>query len=703
MHRFGLIALATAFLVSCGQGDVALTPAPAQPGDEGYDRSEWAFHGGTPYEQRFSPLAQITTDNVSELGLAWSHDFGVSRGIEVTPIVVDGVMYVTSTWNIVTALDARTGEQLWRVDPKVDRAKAKDLCCDAVNRGVAVEDGKVVLGTIDGRLIALDAVTGETVWDVVTVDQSQAYTITGAPRIVKGMVMIGNGGGEFGVRGYMSAYDLQTGEMKWRFYTVPGNPADGFESAIMEEAAKTWTGEWWKYGGGGTVWDSMAYDPELDLLYIGVGNGSPWNQHIRSPEGGDNLFLSSIVALKPDTGEYVWHYQTTPGETWDYTATQHMILADLEIEGELRQVIMQAPKNGFFYVLDRGTGEFISAENIVKTTWAKSIDPETGRPVEAKNARWGDSDKMIFTLPGSLGAHNWHPMAFHPQTGLVYIPAQEVPAYYVNDEDFEYHRDGWNTGQDFAAEAVPTSKLKLKFMRGMLKGNLIAWDPVRQKEAWSFKHNGPWNGGIVATAGGLVFQGSADAHFNAFDAASGEKLWSFFSQTGIVAAPVSYEIDGEQYIAVAAGWGGAYTLVIGGAFPTNSTNGVGRVLVFKLGADGQLPELPVPDAVLPEPPPSTASKRLIKQGMLAYNETCSVCHGIHAVSSGLVPSLRHSYLLGEKEMWENVVLHGERESFGMPGFGNRLNVQESEAIRAYVISEANSSRDDRFYQSMVKD
>ena len=677
-------------VASCGQPKVEITPAPEQPGGQGFERQEWQYHGGTPYEQRFSPLARITNENVSDLGLAWSFDLGVSRGIEATPLIVDGVMYVTSTWNIVTALDARTGAELWRVDPKVDRAKAKDLCCDAVNRGVAFSNGKIVTGTIDGRLIALDAKTGTPLWDVVTIDQSKAYTITGAPRIINGNVMIGNGGGEYGVRGYISAYDLETGAMKWRFYTVPGNPADGFEDAAMEHAAQTWTGEWWKYGGGGTVWDSMAYDPELDLLYIGVGNGSPWNQDIRSPDGGDNLYLSSIVALKPETGDYVWHYQTTPGETWDYTATQHMILADLEIDGVLRKVIMQAPKNGFFYVLDRITGEFISAQNIVKTTWAKSVDPTTGRPIETKKARWGKSDKPVLTFPGSLGAHNWHPMAFHPETGLVYIPAQEIPAFYINDKDFEFRQEGWNTGHDFAVEAVSTSKMKIKFLRGMLKGRLIAWNPVTQSEAWSFEHNGPWNGGVVATAGGLVFQGAADAHFNAFDARTGEKLWSFFSQTGIVAAPVSYELDGEQYVAVAAGWGGAYTLVLGGLYPTNSENGVGRVLVFKLGATGTLPELPNIEMELPTPPKSTASKATIKTGMLAFNDNCAICHGIHAVSSGLVPNLRHSFLLGEQEYWADVVLDGERYDAGMPGFASRLDAETTEAIRAYVISEANS-------------
>lgn len=378
------------------------------------DSSSWLSHGRTYSEQRHSPLARISKDNVSNLGLAWSYDLGTSRGIEATPIVHDGIIYVTSTWNMVHAIDARSGEVLWTFDPVVDKAQGAKGCCDVVNRGVAIWGDSVFTATIDGRLISLNAKTGKKNWDVNTVDKSKPYTITGAPRVVKGKVLIGNGGAELGVRGYFSAYDADSGEMIWRFFTVPGNPADGFENETMEMAAKTWNGEYWAAGGGGTAWDSMAYDPELDLLYVGVGNGSPWNQSIRSPEGGDNLFLSSIVAVRPDTGEYVWHYQTTPGETWDYTATQHMILAEIEIDGVQRKVIMQAPKNGFFYVIDRTNGEFISAENFVEVNWATHIDQTTGRPVEIADARYSGKAPHL-QLPGPLGAHNWHPMSYSPR------------------------------------------------------------------------------------------------------------------------------------------------------------------------------------------------------------------------------------------------------------------------------------------------
>ena len=347
----------------------------------------WLTHGRTYSEQRFSPLKQINDRNVGDLGLAWHYDFGTRRGLEATPLVIDGVMYVTGNWSVVHALDARTGRPLWQFDPEVDPAWAVHLCCDVVNRGVAAWGDKIYVGTLDGRLIALDMATGRKVWEVLTVDRDWPYSITGAPRVANGKVFIGNGGAELGVRGYVSAYDAETGKQVWRFYTIPGDPSKPFESPAMEMAAKTWSGKWWTMGGGGTAWDSLVYDPELNLLYIGVGNGGPWNQEIRSAGDGDNLFLSSIVAVNADTGEYVWHYQTTPGDTWDYTATQTMILAELNIGGKQRKVIMQAPKNGFFYVLDRGTGELLSAEPYVAVTWATHVDMATGRPVERPGPR----------------------------------------------------------------------------------------------------------------------------------------------------------------------------------------------------------------------------------------------------------------------------------------------------------------------------
>ncbi|MCI5043362.1 MAG: PQQ-dependent dehydrogenase, methanol/ethanol family [Aquisalinus sp.] len=701
----GAVLLAL-LLVSCGQQsevtqpmETGVTGADIIAADDHPDA--WLSHGRNYAEDRFSPLAQVTSDNVSDLGLAWSFDLGTSRGVEVTPIVHDGVMYVTGTWNIVHALDARTGEELWRYDPEVDRSRAAYMCCDVVNRGVAIWGNKIFTGTIDGRLIAIDALTGEEVWDVLTVDLERPYSITGAPRIVKGKVIIGNGGAELGVRGYVTAYDAETGEQAWRFYTVPGNPDDGFETALMEEISSTWTGQWWVEGGGGTVWDSMAYDPGLDLFYIGVGNGSPWNHRRRSPEGGDNLFLSSIVALRPDTGEYVWHYQTTPAETWDYTATQHMILADLDIAGETRRVIMQAPKNGFFYVLDAATGELLSAENFVPVNWATHIDMETGRPVEVEGARW-NSDQPFIQLPGPLGAHNWHPMSYSHDTGLVYIPAQEAPWAYIDDPDYEYQAGVWNTGGDFFINALPSDAAMFKAVKSMMKGRLLAWDPVNQKQVWAVEHGGPWNGGVLSTAGGLVFQGTADAHFAAYDAVTGDEKWKFFTQTGIVAAPITYSLDGEQYVTVAAGWGGSFVLGYGGVFPTGSQAKVGKILTFKLGEEGALEPLEVAQSVNSVPTLITDDPAVISEGFLAYGTYCSVCHGDHAYSSGLVPNLRYSSITTDETAWRSVVLGGALANAGMPNFSDYLSQEEAESIRAYVIAEANSDRTAAFYEEAGK-
>src|SRR5258705_724509 len=408
MRRITVASLVVWLAVGCaGTTPTAhITGARIQAADS--EPQSWLAHGRTYSDQRFSPLAKITTANVDQLGLAWSHDIKArsARGVEATPIVVDGVIYATGPWSHVLALDAKTGKLLWEFDPQVSGAYGAKGSCDIVNRGVAGWAGKVYVGAFDRRVIALDAQSGTQVWETLTVDQAKDYTITGAPRIVKGKVLIGNGGADFGVRGYVSAYDADNGKMLWRFYTVPGNPADGFETKTVETIAKSWSGAWWKHGGGGTVWDSMAYDPALDLLYIGVGNGGPWNYQMRSDGKGDNLFLSSIVALRPDTGEYVWHFQTTPAEDWDYTATQHMILADLAIDGRVRKVLMQAPKNGFFYVLDRATGEFISGTPYVNVTSASGLDPKTGRPIEKPEARYSTTGKPLLLQPGPIGGRN---------------------------------------------------------------------------------------------------------------------------------------------------------------------------------------------------------------------------------------------------------------------------------------------------------
>ena len=650
----------------------------------------WLSHGRTYSEQRYSPLSQITDQNVDQLGLAWHFDLGDTRGIEATPIVVDGVMYVTGGWSKVFALDAVTGEQIWAYDPGVDKAYFINLCCDAVNRGVAAWEGKIITGVLDGRLVALDAATGELAWEVQTTPTDKPYSITGAPRVVDGKVIIGNGGSELGVRGYVTAYDANSGDQLWRFYTVPGNPNEPFENAIHAETVKTWSGEWWNVGGGGTAWAAIAHDPELDLLYIGVGKGAPWNRVYRSAGSGDNLFLSSIVALRPDTGEYVWHYQTTPGESWDYTATQHMILADLEIDNRIRKVIMQAPKNGFFYVLDRATGEFISAEKYTLATWATHIDPESGRPVETPEARYEETGVPTLQFPHPLGGHNWHPMSFSPDTGLVYIPAQEIPVVYGHDSDYEYNPDGWNVGVRFELASAPDDPETRAAFGEMVKGYISAWDPVSQTEKWRVQHSNMWNGGLLSTAGNVLFQGNAEGEFVAYAADTGERLWSQFAQTGVVAGPVTYSVDGEQYVAVAAGWGGSFALV-GGELASRSKGAVSnpRVLVYKLNADKSLPPMPEPAQLAAiTPMEAVGDEASIIEGHRLYMANCHMCHGDRAVSGSSIPDLR-KMSADTWELFKPIVLGGLRHEQGMVGFAETLSAEDTDAIYAYLVKRRN--------------
>lgn len=645
--------------------DAALRKADSRKGD-------WITHGRTYDEGRFSPLDQINTTSVKRLALAWFFETETTRGLEATPLVVDGVLYTTGNWSVVYALEARTGKQIWRYDPQVPRQHGAKACCDVVNRGVAIYRGKVFVGTLDGRLVALDARTGSPVWDVATVEMGREYTITGAPRVVKGKVIIGNGGAEYGVRGYVSAYDAETGRRIWRCYTVPGDPSQPFESKAMEMAATTWKGEWWKIGGGGTAWDSMAYDPELNLLYIGTGNGSPWNANLRSKGGGDNLFLSSILALRPDSGELVWHYQVNPGDSWDYTATQHMILADLVIAGRERKVLMQAPKNGFFYVLDRKTGKLISAEPFVNVTWAKGIDPANGRPLENPGVRYESAGALI--KPGPLGAHNWQPMSFSPKTGLVYIPAQDTSFYYSQATNFQYRPGFWNTGVGFGTPPGGS--------RETPRGHLLAWDPVAQAERWRVPYQVMWNGGTLATGGGLVFQGTGDGRVVAYSADKGELLWEFKYSAGIIGSPVTYEIDGVQYLSLMAGWGGA------GASSAPSVGRQplsGRVLTFALDATAKLPTVLATNTTTLPAIEFTASKETVDQGRSVYAQNCAACHGANAAGGGSAPDLRRS-APPVFEAYQKIVLEGSLATGGMPSFKQVLKPGEVEAIRFFVLS-----------------
>ena len=648
----------------------------------------WMTHGRTFSEQRFSPLNAINAGNVSKLGLAWYYDLDTDRGQEATPIVVDGVMYFTSAWSKVFAVNAATGALIWSYDPKVPPETGVNACCDVVNRGVAVWEGKIFSATLDGRLIALDAATGKLIWQVLTIDPNFRYTITGAPRVAAGRVFIGNGGAEMGVRGYVSAYDVNSGKQLWRFYTVPGDPSKPFENDAMARAAKTWTGEWWKYGGGGTVWDSIVYDPDLDLLYLGVGNGSPWDWRVRSPKGGDNLFLSSIVALKPETGAYVWHYQETPGEMWDYTAAQQITLADVQIDGKERKVILHAPKNGFFYCIDRTSGALISAKPYTAINWATGVDMKTGRPVETGIARYpGENPAPV--VPGPLGAHNWQPMAYSPNTGLVYIPVQDIAFIYKSEAHFEPKKLAANYGIDLLAAELPQNPMIKKIVMDSIKGRLLAWDPIQQKPVWTVERPGPWNGGILATAGNLVFEGTASGNFEAYRADTGEKVWSFAAQTGVMAGPVAFAVDGQEYIAVLAGWGGAFPLATGEvSFKSGHVKNISRMLVFKIGGGATLPSPPAPQELALNPPPSTASIEVVKHGEALYQSYCSACHGDAGVSGGVLPDLRYSAAL-KNDQWFDITQNGSLRSLGMISFSKELSRKDLSDIRDFVIARAN--------------
>ena len=640
----------------------------------------WLLHGRTNDEQRHSPLTQINTDTIDELGLAWNFETGTTRGMEATPIVVDGRMYVSGPWGVVFALDAITGQKLWFFDPDVDKSHGYYACCDVVNRGVAVWGDRVFVGTIDGRLIAIEAFTGKKIWDVLTIPTGSAYTITGAPRVVDGKIIIGNGGAEFGVRGYVTAYAAEDGKELWRFYTVPGNPADGFESEAMAKAAKTWSGNWWEMGGGGTVWDSITYDEELHQLYIGVGNGAPWNSYLRSPEGGDNLYVSSIVALNPDTGEYLWHYQETPGERWDYTATQHMMLADLNVAGKQTPVLMQAPKNGFFYVIDRRDGKLISAQPYARVNWASHIDLETGRPVFTETANYRDEPQ--FTLPSMTGAHNWHPMAFSPEQQLVYIPVIEQGYEFVASDD-PPGEGAVHTGVSLAALRMDPLMYSALHNAGH-QGAIVAWDPVAQTQRWRIEFDRPWSMGLLATAGNLIFQGGTDGWLKAYRADNGDPVWQGRTQVTAMAPPISYQVDGEQYIAVVAGWGGAMGDM--GGYYGEDTQSNGRVLAFKLGGKLRLPINPRED-VLPEPPALTASEEQLDAGAKLYDVYCSRCHGAGARSGKMVPDLR--YMSAQThQIFDAIVYGGIYADRGMVSFAKSMNLEQVGILHQYLISES---------------
>ncbi len=670
----------------------AVAPAPAVQGPAAVDTrrivnadqepGNWLSIGRTYSEQRYSPLRQINEKNVSKLGLAWYYDLKTQRGIEGTPVVVDGVMYATSAWTITIALDAKTGTELWRYDPKVPPEWSRFVCCDVVSRGLAVWQGKVIIATLDGRLIALDAKTGTPVWSTATVDnKAWPYSITGAPRVFNGKVIIGNGGVELGVRGYVSAYDASTGALLWRFWTVPGNPADGFETPLLRKiAAESWSGQYWLQGGGGAVWDSIVYDPDLNRVYFGTGNGSPWPHSLRSDGKGDNLFLSSIVALNADTGEYIWHYQLVPGESWDFDVTQPLMLADLRIAGRKRKVIMQAPKHGFFYVIDRTDGKVISAGKFVdNNNFASSIDLKTGKPVLLPDAAY-DVDKPKLMAPNAVASHGWQPMSYNPTTGLVYFPVLENWYIYETEKNYTPHkfRMSWATN---APPSDLNAAVREEFKNKKVYGHLTAWDPVRQKEVWRVAYDRGGNGGTLTTAGNLVMEGTGDQEFVAYRATDGKKLWETDAQTVPMAGAMTYEVDGEQYIAVSAG-GSSFGYSRGKAQRSS-----GHILVYKLGGTAQLPPIPPAPPISPPPVSFGGNEEEVKAGMAAYHKTCAQCHGRDAISTNAIPDLRHM-TPETRAQFKEIVLKGSRADKGMQNFSDVVSDVDANAINAYLIARA---------------
>jgi quinohemoprotein ethanol dehydrogenase len=641
--------------------------------------SQWMTYGGTYDEQRFSRLSKINRSNVKQLGLAWSADYDTNLRQDGTPLYIDGVIYVSTAWSKVYAFDAHNGKLLWEYNPKTPGQWIRNVCCGIVNRGIAAWNGKIYLGTLDGRLVAIDARTGKEVWSTLTIDRSRHYSITSAPRVARGKVLIGESGGEYGVRGYLSAYDAETGKLDWRFYTVPGNPTEGFENEAMKKAAATWSGEWWKLGGGGTVWDAIVYDPKTDLVFFGTGNGSPWNDRYRDPRSGDNLYLATILAVKLQTGEYAWHYQTTPADTWDYDAVSPMVIADLTIDGKPRHVLMQPCKNGFFYMLDTATGKLLRATPFTEVNWADGVDMKTGRPRVKDPARFPVGQPFNLA-PGVQGAHGWQANAFSPETGLLYIPTQRAYFPMIADTSFTPNPVGYNLGLDFTApftyyQSHPQEK-------SGFTAYLQAWDPVTGQQVWKSSESQGGTGGALVTAGGLVFQGGgSDPVLRAFNAKTGGQLWSANTQTGMMAPPITYELDGQQY--VAASVGGA---ALGGYYAPNYS----RLLVYSLGGKQVLP--PAQEYVPPplNPPPDTAPPEVVKTGAQHYERYCAACHGDQGQTRGAnFPDLTRTPLLNSQEGFDQIVLKGVLSERGMASFAEALKPQDTRALRAYIISRAN--------------
>ena len=651
-----------------------LAAAEEEPGS-------WLAHGQTYEELRFSTLTAINRDTVARLGLAWYKDLGNRHRMQSTPLVIDGVLYFTDPWSVAYALDAVTGEEIWRFDPETDRRSMRYSCCGgAVNRGLAAYKGRLYFATFDARLIAIDQATGEKVWDVDTghYPSHSPYTITGATRVVAGKVFIGQSSSEWGLRGYLSAYDADTGELAWRFFMVPGNPELGFEHPELEAAAETWGGNWWEFGGGGTPWNAMVYDAKYDQLLVGTGNGAPWPRKIRSPGGGDNLYLGGVIALDPHTGRMKWFYQMTPADNWDFNAAQDIALLDMEIDGEMRSVALQAPKNAFFYVLDRENGELLRANEYVRQNWATHIDMETGRPVENRDMQWDEAPQWV--APSNAGGHSWQPMSVDPGRGIAYFAAQDMSAYYMLPKEF-VETGQWKLNDGSMSLGVEFGRPGVDGVPPMPepKGYLKAFDPLTGEEAWVVQRATPYNGGVLATAGGVVFQGDNGGQFAAFDADDGSLLWEFDTLGAADSAPITYAVEGVQYVATQAAGG------------VRNRYNDGRLLVFKLDGDVSIPLATAPDVDIPEPPPLTASAEQLEEGRRHYNRVCVWCHGMGAV--GTVNADLRLMTAETHQRFQAIVRGGLLRDSGMESFADAVTAEETDLIHQYVISQTVAARE----------
>jgi len=615
-------------------------------------------------------------------------------------------MYAAGNWGRVYSIDAASGHELWTYEPEIDGQWGRYACCDVVNRGVAVWKGKVFVGSLDGYLHAIDAATGKRIWKVDTLvgrQQHLPYTSPGAPVVAGDVVVIGNAGADFkGVRGYVSAYDLQTGSLRWRFYTVPRDPKLGpQDQPHLRTAITTWDPRHrWEFGGGANVWDGITYDPRLGLVYIGTGNVSPYTIKEGGRKGGDDLYAASIIAIHVKSGSMAWYYQVVPGDEWDYDSTQKFILTDLTIDGKPRSVLIQASKNGFVYVLDRATGELISANAFAYFNWAKGLDPKSGRPIPNPSAEYVNQPRLIY--PSMAGAHSWQPMAYSPDTGLLYIPSQEAPMVYIETA----HRPaGLIEGNFTVAGLYPEDydPAALKSLFGALPsmqelailapgatqrslGVLKAWDPVKRRLAWERPLNTFWNGGVLATAGGLVLQGDATGFLNVLDAKSGKLLTKLDVGTSIMAAPMTYRLGTVQYISFMAGYGGGPGLYA--PFPKETAaykyDNEGRIITLRLGG----PAVPKPTLVsevpFEEPPAREGSDSQITHGAILYNRFCSRCH---VFGRGELPDLRRVVRMPPQAL-EQIVRGGSLSAIGMGSFADVVSTRDLTDIRRYLIDQA---------------